>query len=1237
MSAASPPTADEICLLARNPYDAGQRALWHLDKIGSLIDCTAVRSASLGPDVELVYAVPLPERKNMSAGRVFPHSASTEEFGFVGDALSPRSPSPILPSIAMSPCSMASASTMPESANSTRYLRISDKTKIKFFNPVSVAVFSLDLSPSMNVVDTSFKSVTTGCHLVDNVVHSLALALKCLAAPPKIQSLTECEFPFVPQLVVTVIAHGVPELGVFPLLVGETVTEHTIPLLISKVNFRIREAIDKLAVWMQANHAEEQLAGAVSCSRTRNPCTSQVCQANDVSVVIRDCLTAVSMTCSQLGLSKAGVNKSIMLLTDGVMAHPRKLPYDNILMHLNFVDVALHILQIGGGFAPWSALGYVSDPDLLRLLAATTPTGVFLQDHHLEPILGGQVQPATRGIFGPTPHVSVNVLWKAWVLKFSPLTTSVKSGKRCHMPYRSVTYQSSVLVRGDDASPRSRNGGTGPFSYIDHIEASSISRREHSLKLQGISEDAVNCGGSVGVSSLTSSPLVRKRVASVDSMPSVDSNESESDDDEGGSREIQTLKSYLQPEKAKARPYLYKQYKLPGVSAAQIIQIRAREGFLIETHSISTASRASVSAIHRVASGGGLTTSAGLSRTASTTSMQGLSPNGPAADTAKKAILMSMHWGPVMDIIYEITSSAEEEDGGSELYMSRPSEELRIKLYLGMPSGEFFLKFKQQVSVASSAAHVPSSETHFWQMCRQLDAFVDSIFNVDDTLTKITCPKDRPGLLARRSVSDPKLPAPPAGIQRHMSATIDRRSSTSLDKIAEHTNGLIQTSASQESLGSGISSIPPSPPLTPQMRDPAPPSGLEMALLKQVLPRDVSTWHRWFTVRNLFVLLDVSTQLANHRIRHGGVGTLLGGARGRLVEAIRALSQAELESGCKFYCRVSEWDCVKALVVNSHTANVLCRSNDTVIGRLVGDTKLGTVTDPVQPFILIDIVPASTGITEMPSGVVKLNVAFFAMCPAMERAVVDALSRKLSDSGEAVLIDAPSPIFRAIQSGTLTRPSAAVKRPQQASKKPSTVQATGMGTGESFYTYTPETLVVSRFMLHHAWESLCPPASVLTDVMTAVHERRMREGWKCIQETTNSVIYAHFTPIERAPPKGIIAAAGMSNLQKLWIPSTPVDTPLKSGIRSDSQALDVHDVSIDWSALMRTDSGLSEPAGSRNSIRGMCMCLFVQHVQVRGEKPFINCQFWADQGHSDLRHQPEAEFRSFCEGLCDFD
>ena len=975
------PVADEICLLTSNPYDAGQRSLWHMDKIGLIVDCSKSKSVSLGPDLELMYAVP----------RAVSHPSSSDSllgsmFGLVETA----------------------------SGENASLVRIVEHTRVKFLNPTSVMVFSLDLSPSMNVVDTSFKSLTTGCHLVDNLVDSLSRALHCLVTGPRITG-AEWDYPLVPTLVATVVVHGVPELGVYPLVVGERVTEFSIPDIIRRVQLGIARPINFLSHWLQANHVEEQRSGAVNCSRTRTACTSSVCQANDLTIVVRDCLTAISLTCAQLSLSKAMVNKSIMVLTDGVFAHPRKLPYDNILMHLNFVDVAMHILQVGGGFAPWSALGYASDPDMLRLLAASTPTGLFVQDHHLEHILDGAPQLQGKGLFGPTPNVCANVLWKAGSLKFSALAG--RDQRASHMPYKSLTYQSSLLTAG----------AAGPAgSYIDHLQASGVSRQLHAVLLQGIDEESsvdYSQLNNFTVSSIQGSPQVRRRVASSDTS------EDESDS-------IESIQSYLQPERTKARPYLYKQYVLPGVCSAQLIQLRAREGFLKEKPSIQ--------------------------RTASSQTL-----------SSGDSISFAIHWGPVMEIVYEIGTDD-------------PDQLIRIKLYLRMPSGDFFLKFKQQLAAPT--------ETYFGQMCRQIDAFVESIFQIDDGLARL------PG---------------------------------------------------------------PSKVLT-----------------------DVSKWHRWFTVRTLFVLLDVS--VTGKRIRHGMFAPLIAASRESLVNDLKQLGDV-LEDTGKLVFKLSGKFGEEFHAVQSHVTNTVRR----------------------DPFVLMDVSPDNG------YAVAKLSLGFFAMCPQMERDVVEHIGRRLSKNR---LLHTPSPILREMTSDRFLAKHPTAKKIR--------VPLVGMGTGESFYTYNPEPNIVNRFMLHHNWEIACPPASVQSDILSLIHDTRLKDGWKCIHETSGTVIYArliHKAAEARVPR---FPAATNDCVSRLWIPTAKakVETPVPETSKARI-------VQIDWATLTEALEPVPEPVPPPTYVRGVCTCLYVQHSQIRGEKPILKCQIWADRAHSEWSSSKDESFRQFCHSL----
>ena len=112
---------------------------------------------------------------------------------------------------------------------------------------------------------------------------------------------------------------------------------------------------------------------------------------------------------------------------------------------MNNLDVAVHVIQVGGGFAPWSALGYVSDLDLIRLFVASTPTGLYIQDHHITAIL----EAGLSAIDEPNHVLTVgNLIQRAWLFRPSGLTP-VRSLKASHMPFEDVSYQSSLLVKKD--------------------------------------------------------------------------------------------------------------------------------------------------------------------------------------------------------------------------------------------------------------------------------------------------------------------------------------------------------------------------------------------------------------------------------------------------------------------------------------------------------------------------------------------------------------------------------------------------------------------------------------------------------------------------------------------------------------------------------------------------------------------------------------------------------------------
>ena len=598
------PAAAEICLFTEVPFDSGDRVLWHIENVHKTFDSS---NSDFGEGISLQYSVP-----DKSAP---PHSI----------------------------------------------LGITEKTLINFVSENQKVVFSLDVSPSMNVVDTSFQGYDSGYYLIDALVTALRLALENLLHP-----ITGRRFI---NISVTVLAFGLPGLRGRVLVSEMTLTTSSIIEILEKSKVGINECLKDLSEWISNFGASEMSRAGTRCSRTLSLCESQVCRSNDLEDVLCRSLEEIS---------RSG---SIVLITDGVMFHPRRLHFDNILMILNRKDVGVHIIQVGGGYAPWSALGYVSDPDLLRLLVSATPTGIYIQDHHL---LGGK-----HG----------NFFQKA--ILFRPSGLPKKSKKKVHMPFPESSYQSSLFARISDSPP----------AYVSFLETVGGLAKSPETVLNGIPLPAPPF--------LLRSPrggTKNREISRFDSDAAASEAEEEGFGAGGGwgeeklGRTVDDLEiSYISPEKVKARPFLYKVYKLPGVSISELIAIRKREGFAVEAY---------------------------------LSAKQGGSQSDLIAHVNSQEffVRMVLSWGLSMEVVYEIRLT-----NSDDLEIS---SDLRVKIHLRMPSGTFFLKFKQAISKeAESTNFQVASKCNFQQLCRQLDSFVDGIFSVDDSLAKRGGSLLRPGNL----------------------------------------------------------------------------------------------------------------------------------------------------------------------------------------------------------------------------------------------------------------------------------------------------------------------------------------------------------------------------------------------------------------------------------------------------------------------------------------------------------
>jgi hypothetical protein len=352
-------------------------------------------------------------------------------------------------------------------------------------------------------------------------------------------------------------------------------------------------------------------------------------------------------------------------------------------------------------------------------------------------------------------------------------------------------------------------------------------------------------------------------------------------------------------------------------------------------------------------------------------------------------------------------------------------------------------------------------------------------------------------------------------------------------------------------------------------------------------------------------------------------------SRESLVHAIGDFAHMEIETSSMFVVKIGDLkdQIMEQEKVKSHISNLLSRGNDVVINRLLGDARGGTVADSIRPFAVIEIAPPPM---DPPHAVVKFTVGMFGLCPAMEKAFIDLFSRRLSL--HSILLDSPSPIFRTILSGGLVH--APTRKPKPGGTN---VPPVGMGSGESFYTYKPDMAVLNRFMLYHAWETLCPPASVQADVLTHIHEERVNDGWKCLHETSGSLLYAEFSAYQGlAFDQSVQPSPIAHEMTKLFLPFAK--TKIRPRPKPATLKLELVDTDIDWTAFPAAQNPInSEVISGRQSLRAMCTCLHVQYVQQRGDKPFLKCQLWIDRGHPEWTNINDDDLAVYAKSLCHFD
>ncbi|CAE8581987.1 unnamed protein product [Polarella glacialis] len=590
--------AQEVWCLADRRFTAAHRALWHLAHLRCDISTDGSGRGGHGQ----------PIRKSAGATK---NSASFSSFSEGG--------------------SVRVLSTKPDASA----LQLTTRSQVSFISERYHFVFSLDLSPSVFVVDCSFKGFSTGTYLLDSLLPSLEDTLRLLLTPMMIRG-----SPFEPELFITVLAQGSPAFNLRLLVQGARVTRKNVSGVLASIRQKLPELVQLQAQWLQATVGGAEAAStaaprqqfpsaglmpsspskdsipAMSAAHTaKDGPSKEVAKHNNLDTILRNCLLALSMS------SVPDATPALVLLTDGVMTSLfRTLQFDNVLMHLNVLDVALHIVQVGGGFSPWSTLGMCSDLNILHFLASTSPGGVLFQDHHLSLMLrtqGSSHESGSSGASANSQPSTVNRLQLAWLWRASALSMSLDDDQK-----KAFSDQSFISSLADQTTADSNEQ-----SYVHHLRQLGC-KIPPKIQLPGLD---IHCSvqpaqvqtprtprtsadsglkHTRSLSRLWSAPLSptfaprRLRELSSPAVPSLQLQSLGSSS--AGASPLLTIPSMKDFSQAaamggtqldweEAHSHLYNDHEavLSGVSLAQIVECRVREGFRLIQHTFVSSSAVS--------------------------------------------------------------------------------------------------------------------------------------------------------------------------------------------------------------------------------------------------------------------------------------------------------------------------------------------------------------------------------------------------------------------------------------------------------------------------------------------------------------------------------------------------------------------------------------------------------------------------------------------------------------------
>ncbi|CEM30083.1 unnamed protein product [Vitrella brassicaformis CCMP3155] len=420
---------------------------------------------------------------------------------------------------------------------------LTQRCRFSYLYPSYSLVLVLDLSPSLNVVDTSFSKENkySGNYLLDSLGPCLLNTLKALVQPMYVYSdAAKRTIAFVPNVTVSILAQGVPTFPVVTLVHGLRLTYERVygkpppkwqcdedgygdgggcedssscdVSWLHALHDQLDHVIAETCRWAQQYRNEEQAGVADGCSRDFHPCRSELCHATALDTFIKNAFHALSLLVEEGGGSCA---RGVVLLTDGVVSIPRQMHYDNILMHCNNADIQLNIVQVGGGFSPYSPMGNVSDRDALQFIANAAGQGQLIQDSDIAqmveeaekspmqpsvirrpqsspaldatPLLHSasvvlahpfataptHLSPSTTFDGGPMQGVSVNLLQRAVFWRYSALTAPQMDDEQSPPLPALVSLPSDPLKPGKPPpSPALRPSpkAQGRFGYRHHLK-----------------------------------------------------------------------------------------------------------------------------------------------------------------------------------------------------------------------------------------------------------------------------------------------------------------------------------------------------------------------------------------------------------------------------------------------------------------------------------------------------------------------------------------------------------------------------------------------------------------------------------------------------------------------------------------------------------------------------------------------------------------------------------------------